>query len=58
MTRRCCCIGIGGNRNDTKALDQLLAMEGSEALQTHELQFALATYYAKEDQTQGVNAFI
>ncbi len=38
------------NRSDNEALDQLLAMEGSKALQTHELQFALATYYAKEDR--------
>ena len=40
------------NRNDSDALQQLLAMQESPAMQTHELQFALATYYAKEDQQQ------
>lgn len=39
-----------GHRNDTDALEKLLAMEGSEEMQTHELQFALATYYAKKNQ--------
>lgn len=38
------------NRSNNTALDKLLALEGSNVMQTHELQFALATYYAKEDQ--------
>lgn len=38
------------NRSDQQALEKLLALEGTEAMQTHELQFALATYYAKQDQ--------
>ncbi|MGM0525473.1 MAG: DUF2989 domain-containing protein [Pseudomonadota bacterium] len=38
------------NRSDEQALDKLLAFENTEAMQTHELQFALATYYAKQDQ--------
>lgn len=38
------------NRSDSEALDQMLALENTKAMQTHELQFALATYYAKQDQ--------
>ncbi|TDP40669.1 hypothetical protein DEU29_101218 [Idiomarina aquatica] len=38
------------NRSDTDALEQLLALENTKAMQSHELQFALATYYAKQDQ--------
>ena len=38
------------NRGDKEALQQLLQMENTEQLQTHELQLALASYYAKEDQ--------
>ncbi|RUO77551.1 DUF2989 domain-containing protein [Idiomarina seosinensis] len=38
------------NRSDEQALDKLLALEDTKAVQTHELQFALATYYAKQDQ--------
>lgn len=40
------------NRNDNEALDELLRLEETKAMQTHELQFALATYYAKEDQSK------
>ena len=37
------------NRGNNDALDRLLALEGQPIMQTSELQFALATYYAKED---------
>ncbi|MBL74364.1 MAG: hypothetical protein CMF21_06315 [Idiomarinaceae bacterium] len=37
------------NRNNQAALKRLLALEGAPIMQTSELQFALATYYAKEN---------
>ncbi|PYE34319.1 hypothetical protein DFP83_10260 [Idiomarina fontislapidosi] len=40
------------NRSDMDALDRLLELEGKAIMQTSELQFALATYYAKEDNAK------
>lgn len=43
------------NRSDNQALDKLLALEHKPQMQTHELQMALATYYAKEDQSKVIS---
>lgn len=44
-----------GNRADQQALEKLLALEHTPQMQTHELQLALATYYAKQDQQKMIN---
>ncbi len=40
------------NRGNNDALERLLELEGQPIMQTPELQFALATYYAKEDSSK------
>ncbi|WP_448568821.1 DUF2989 domain-containing protein [Thalassotalea ganghwensis] len=40
---------------DKQALDRLLAMEGTEALNNHESQVELASYYAKRDKDKTIS---